>query len=142
MDLANEDLGQSLFAKGYDRSRKTLFLMEGLVMYISPKAVDEMLAFVVNNSSVGSSVLFDYFLQSVVDGTCEIGKNIQDFVKQAGEPLLFGIEEGTAETFLADRGFSRIKNVTSEDYKKAYFHGSNEDKAVSSAMAFVHAVIE
>lgn len=51
-------------------------------MYISPKAVDEMLAFVVNNSGTGSSVLFDYFLQSVVDGTCEIGKNIQDFVKQ------------------------------------------------------------
>jgi methyltransferase (TIGR00027 family) len=140
--LATKDLCQRLQTKGYDRSRKTLFLMEGLVMYLSPKAVDEMLAFVVENTSTGSAILFDYFLQSVVDGTCEIGKNIRDFLKQVGEPVQFGIDEGIVEAFLADRGFSKIKNMTSEDYKRAYFHGANKGRTVCSLINFVYAVVE
>lgn len=142
VDLATEDLGQSLLAKGYDRSRKTLFLMEGLVMYLSLEAVDGMLAFIVENSDTGSAVLFDYFQGSVIDGTCEAGRNIRDYVKQVGEPLLFGIGEGMAEKFLVNRGFSKAASVTSEDYKKAYFHGVNEGKTVCNLMAFAYAVVE
>jgi O-methyltransferase involved in polyketide biosynthesis len=115
--------------------------MEGLVMYIPPKAVDDTLAFIVENSCLGSSVLFDYFPESVIEGTCEVGRNMRDFAQKAGEPSKFGIKEGTVETFLEKRGFSRIKNVTSMDYKKVYFHGKNEDRAVCNLVSFVHAMI-
>jgi len=142
VDFEMESIDQKLLANGYDRSKKTLFLMEGLVMYIPPKAVDEILSFIVNNSARGSEVLFDYFLQSVVDGTCETGKNMRDFAAQQGEPFLFGIEEGAAEVFLTERGFSQVQNVTSDDYKRAYFHGVNKDRAVCSLLSFVHAVVE
>ncbi len=142
VDFDTESLGQKLLGNGYDRSKKTLFLMEGLVMYIPPKAVDEILSFIVNNSARGSEVLFDYFLQSVVDGTCEAGKNMRDFAAEQGEPFLFGIEEGASEAFLMKRGFSRVQNVTSDDYKKAYFHGVNKDRAVCSLLSFVHAAVE
>jgi methyltransferase (TIGR00027 family) len=142
VDFETEGMGQKLLGNGYDRSKKTLFLIEGLVMYIPPKAVDEILSFIVNNSARGSEVLFDYFLQSVVDGICETGKNMRDFAAQQGEPFLFGIEEGAAEAFLTERGFSRVQNVTSDDYKKAYFHGVNKDRAVCSLLSFVHAVVE
>jgi methyltransferase (TIGR00027 family) len=69
VDFETESMGQKLLENGYNKSKKTLFIVEGLVMYIPPKAVDEMLSFIVNNSAKGSEVLFDYFLQSVVDGT-------------------------------------------------------------------------
>ena len=141
VDFDIETLGQKLIDSGYDRSLKSLFIMEGLVMYISPKAVDDTLAFIVENSGIGSSVLFDYFPESVVEGTCEVGRNMRDFAQKAGEPFQFGIKEGTIETFLEKRGFSRIKNVTSEDYKKAYFHEVNKDRTVCSLMFFVHAVL-
>lgn len=144
VDFESEDLGQELLEKGYDKSQKTLFVMEGLVMYIPPKAVDETLSFIVNNSARGSEVLFDYFLQSVVDETCELEteKNMRDFAAQQGEPFQFGIEEGAVETFLAERGFSQVQNVTSEDYKKAYFQGINESRTVCNLLAFAHAVVE
>jgi methyltransferase (TIGR00027 family) len=142
VDFESDDLGQKLLEKGYDNSRRTLFVMEGLVMYIPPKSVDETLSFILNNSAKGSAVLFDYFLQSVVDGTCETGKNMRDFAAQQGEPFLFGIEEGTVEAFLAERGFSKARNVTSEDYKKAYFHGINESRTVCNLLAFAHAVVK
>ncbi len=142
VDFEMESMDQKLLENGYDTSKKTLFLMEGLIMYIPSEAVDEMLSFIVNNSAKGSTVLFDYFLQSVVDGTCETGKNMRDFAAQQGEPFLFGIEDGAAEAFLTERGFSQVQNITSDDYKNAYFHGVNKDRAVCSLLSFVHAVVE
>ncbi|OPY49444.1 MAG: Leucine carboxyl methyltransferase [Methanosaeta sp. PtaU1.Bin060] len=143
-DFEVEKLGQRLRKMGYDSSKKTLFLMEGFVMYIPPKAVDETLSFIVNNSAKGSAVLFDYFPQSVVDGTCESddGKNIRKFAAERGEPLQFGIVDGGVDAFLSQRRFSKIKNVTSEDYKKAYFHGANKDRTVCSLMSFAHAIVK
>jgi methyltransferase (TIGR00027 family) len=120
IDLAAENPGQKLQDSGYDRSKKTLFLMEGLLYYLSPKVVDEILAFIRVNSGKGSSILFDYLPESVIDGSCEleVGRNIHNHLVQVGEPLKFGIKEGTIETFLTERGFSEIRKVTAEEYKK------------------------
>lgn len=144
VDLGIEDLGPKLMEAGFDKSKKSLFIMEGVIFYIPPKKVDEILSFIAENSGRGSGVLFDYFPQSVVDGSCELqtGKNIHNHLLQIGEPLQFGIEDGGVEAFLSQRGFSHVKNVTSEDYKRAYFHGANKDRAVCSLMSFVHATVE
>jgi methyltransferase (TIGR00027 family) len=142
VDLESEDQGQKLLERGFDGHKKTLFVMEGLLMYLSPQAVDETLSLIVRNSAKGSSILFDYFKDSVIKGTSEVGKNIRDFAAEQGEPYQFGLNEGEVATFLAKRGFSQVQNVTSEDYKKAYFKGVNEGRTVSSLLNFAHAVIE
>jgi methyltransferase (TIGR00027 family) len=144
VDLGVEELGQRLVEREYDKSKKSLFLMEGVAYYILPKNVDEILSFIVKNSGNGSGILFDYFPQSVVDGSSEmeVGRNIHNHLVQLGEPLQFGIKEGTAEDFLTQRGYSQVSNVTSEDYKRAYFHGINKNREVCSLMFFVHAKIE
>lgn len=144
VDFETEKFGQKLFDEGYDNSKKTLFVMEGLVMYIPPSAVDELLSFIVENSAKGSSIIFDYYPESVVDGTCklEIGNNIRNHVIEQGEPLQFGIDEEKLEKFLSKRGFKKIQNVTSEDYKKAYFHGKNGNREVCDLLYFAHAINE
>ena len=105
--------------------------------------MDEILLFIAKNSGKSSSLILDYYPKSVVDGSCEleIVKNIHSLLAQIGEPLQFGIEDGTVETFLSQRGFSQIQNVTSEDYKKAYFHGVNKDRAIINLLSIVHAAI-
>ena len=60
---------------------------------------------------------------------------------QYGEPLRFGFKEGMVEEFLEKRVFSKVCNVTSEDYKNAYFQGSNKGRTVSSLLYFAHAVV-
>lgn len=144
VDFETDNFGERLVAQGYDRSLKTLFLLEGLIMYIPPEAVDETLSFVVKNSGKGSAILFDYYPESLVDGSCELeaGKNIHNYLIQIGEPLKFGIKEGMVESFLAERNFSRVKDITAEEYKKMYFHETNKNREVSSLLSFVHAVIE
>lgn len=143
-DVGTEELFERLMENGYEQSKKTLFIMEGLIYYIPPEGVDNLLSFIVQNSGKGSKIIFDYFPQSVIDGTCdlEVGKRIYQRVKQSGEPFKFGIKERTVEKFLKERGFSKIQNVTSDDYKKAHFHGKNKDREVCSLYSFVHAVVE
>lgn len=144
VDSETENFGKRLMEQGYDKSLKTLFIMEGFVMYIPVESFDEILFFIVKNSGKGSAILFDYYPESVVNGTCklEVGKNIRNFVAQQGESLKFGIKEGTVETFLTHRGFSQVRNVTSEDYKRMYFNGVDKDGKISSLMSFVHAVVQ
>lgn len=143
LDLEVDKFDQKLLETDYDTSKKTLFIMEGLLMYIPPEIVDKLLFFIVNNSGRGSSILFDYFPLSVIDGTCELeaGQNLQKGVSDAGEPLKFGISEGSGESFLNQRGFKMIKNMTSEDYKKAYFHGKNENRKLNKLSLFAYAVV-
>ncbi|AAM06141.1 class I SAM-dependent methyltransferase [Methanosarcina acetivorans] len=144
VDFETENFGERLMEKGYDRSLKTLFIMEGLVVYIPPEAVDEALSFIAENSGKGSTILFDYFPESVVDGSCEleVGKNMRNYAAKQGEPFKFGIKESAVETFLSERGFSQIHNVTAEDYKRIYFSGVNKNREVCSLLSFVQAVIE
>lgn len=138
-----EGPGRQLAACGYDPSEKTLFIMEGLLMYLPPEAVDDMLAFVVRNSGKGSAVLFDYSPYNTgnpADSGWKEGMDVTSFVQQQGEPLKFGIK-GPVETFLAERGFTGIRNLSSEDYHRAYFTGKNQGRAVFSLLSFAYAVV-
>ncbi|MGA9138575.1 MAG: class I SAM-dependent methyltransferase [Methanocella sp.] len=143
-DLAVDEPGRQLRGSGYDPSRKTLFVMEGLLMYLPPGIVDGILSFIAHNSCKGSAIVFDYIPDSVVDGTCELeaGKNWRKGVIDAGEPFLFGIEPGTLKTFLTQRGFVQIRDVTSEDYRNAYFHGKNAGRPLNPLLMFAYAVVE
>lgn len=142
-DIESEELNR-LLENGYDPLKKTLFMMEGIIYYLSPGSVDNLLSFIVQHSGRNSKLIFDYFPESMIDGTCEseVGKRICERVKQTGEQFKFGIKEGTIEKFLRERGFTQIQNVTSEDYRKLYFHVKNKDREVCSLYSFVHAVVE
>lgn len=144
VDIGVDKLDQRLLESGYDRSRKTLFIMEGLFMYLPPETVDETLSFIAQNSGRSSAIVFDYIPQSVVDGTCELeaGKNWRKGVMDVGEPFLSGIKEGEIEIFLKQRGFSNVKNITGNDYKKAYFSGKNEGRVVNNLLLFAYAVVK
>lgn len=110
----------------------------------SEGSFDSILCRIVKNSGKGSAILFDYYIQSVVDGSCELemGKNILNQLVQLGEPLKLGINERAVDTFLEPRGFSKVHNVTSEDLKRAYFHGANESRAMCNLLSFAHATVE
>jgi methyltransferase (TIGR00027 family) len=141
VDFETQTLNPDLF-EGYDRLKKTLFVMEGLIYYLTPDAVDKVLSFIAENSVKGSTILFDYFHQCVVDGTCEVGKIFKYYAEPVGETLKFGLKEETVEKFLSERGFLDVKNVTSEIYKKAYFQGINENREICSQVYFVHATVK
>ena len=113
MDFNKDKLEKKLFDAGYDRNLKTFFIWEGVTMYLTTEAVDDILAFVAKNSGPGSSIIFDYIFKSFLDETIEFeGVHRIERVWKAYERLdkpitderfTFGIPEGTIREFLSRR---------------------------------------
>ena len=139
----NEETLQKLFDFGYNRQLKTLFIWEGVVHYLGAEAVDQTLEFVLKNSGSGSSIIFDYVYASALTAADKRGEIIrmQRTRPYTGEGLIFGIDEGKVEEFLRVRGYTQIKNVTSEELKKAYFTGANQTRSIAPIYAIVHATV-
>ena len=151
VDFRKEKLDQRLFERGYDKELKTLFIWEGVTPYLTAEAVDETLAFVVNNSPEGSSIIFNYSVEPVGDGpsdpemSCWTLKKRQEWLKNQatiGEPFTFGIPEGGVEDFLSKRGFHQVVNATCKDMRNAFATGSNSNRKLTPWLATVHATVK
>ena len=143
VDFQTDDLEASLAANGYDPQLPTLFIWEGVTMYIDPSAVDDTLAFIARNTGTGSAVIFDYTDPAVIAGSHERGeaKAWLEITRKAGEPLRFGIAAGELDAFLTQRGFHNIREITSDDLDRTYFVGPNAGRASTPILAIAHADI-
>ncbi len=141
VDFCTDDVAARLQKAGYDRTRKTLFIWEGVTYYIPAAAVDRALAFVANDSGCGSSIVFDCFPRAVADGTSTLkeARAMYRFLDRHGEPLLFGLDPEEIEPFLRQRGFGGVEIMSPSACKEAWFHGVNESMHISEMFRFVHA---
>jgi len=139
----NDKLDNMLFENGYDNHLKTLFIMEGVIMYMPPETVDETLAFIAENTGEGSSVIFDLLERSVINGTSKLreAKSMLKAVNKLDEPFLFGLDPNEIEDFLTIKGFCDVKSVNRKFYKDVYFKGKNRKRKTSGIFTFVHATV-
>ena len=141
--FGKDSIEQRLFESGYDSGLKTLFIMEGLLMYLPPAAVDRLLGFICKASKPGSAVVADYFDATVVDGTSSLkeAQALKSFVESEGSLLQFGIPDGSVESFFSERGFRQTSCFAASDCKEKYFTGAGLNRAVTPMFKFVHAVV-
>ena len=144
VDFIKEDFQTGLFANGYDRQLKTLFIWEGVTMYVDSDTVEKTLDFIANNVGNGSSLIFDYTYPEVLAGTFE-RKEAKEWLRitqNSDEPLVFGISQDNIESFLATRGFSNVVSVSSEYFNAAYFTGVNQDRESTPVLSIAQAQIK
>ncbi len=146
MDFNTERLDSRLLESNYDPLRKSFFIWEGVCPYVSPEAVDQILSFVAHRSGAGSSIIFDYIYHSVVEGTCDYygARTVARSVARHGEPYIFGIPEGTAAQFLAQRGYALVADFGPEKLESTYLIGEN-GKLSGRVLGYVstaHAIVE
>ncbi len=143
MRFNSENLEKKMAHSGYRPDLKTLFIWEGVTMYLAAEAVDATLAFVAGHAAAGSSIIFDYFPPSVTDGTCPFreAKTLRKMVVRYGEEICFGIEPHDIEHFLTRRGFHRVENISAVECKQMYFRGEYAKLPVSRLFNFVHAEV-
>ena len=107
---------------GYRRDHKTLFIWEGVIYYLFPESVDDILYFIKSNTLTGSTLSFDFIISSpdILDlyGIREVIEYMR--TNYAGEPVRFNIEKGKIESFLAVRGYKMIEHMTPEDMERKY----------------------
>jgi methyltransferase (TIGR00027 family) len=143
VDFAEETLEKRLVESGYDKAAKTLFIMEGVTMYLNPEAMDSILSFVTGYSGSGSSLISDYMYKSVINGTEKHGEVISMRRNRlySGEALMFGIEEGRIEDYLRERGFQQIHDVNHEELGRMYCTGENRSRRIASGYSIVSAIV-
>ena len=127
-----------LLAFGFDRSLKTLFIWEGVTIYLDGGTIEATLTWVRTNAAPGSSIIFDY-----QDTSTLTRRNIAYRVlnQLTGEKRVFGIQKEQMETLLTRKGFSHLVNVTAEQLKFLYCKGPNQRRPVAKYYSIVHAEV-
>lgn len=100
----------------YNHRAKTIFLWEGVTMYLQAETIAEVLSFVKTGSAPGSLLITD-----IIYKECTDGKKVYNMSKVAheaalvGEPWTFGVPEGHVREWIESHGFESIA-----------FYGPNE----------------
>jgi methyltransferase (TIGR00027 family) len=144
VDFNRETLEIRVPECGYDESLKTLFIWEGVIMYLTSDAVDSTLRFIAQNSGSGSQVIFDYIYTALMDGTVRHGEvsRMRRARRVSGEGLTFAIPEGKVQEFMEKRGFTNVVDVTSEELHRLYFSGPNSRRKVAWGYGIASATIK
>ena len=137
LDFNSRSLREGLAAAGFNENQRTLFIWQGVIMYLSPEAVDGTLAFIADHSGTGSSVIFDYFYISTLrDLTLKTARRV---TRMLGETLTFGLEEGQVGPFLEQRGFTSVHSADAAELHRLYFTGPNAVRLVKPGVAIASA---
>lgn len=123
IDFNTQSLEDVLKEAGYDETKKTFFVWEGVTMYITEGGVDSTLRFIAQHSAPGSSVVFDYTHRSMIDGDFSKYPEAQmmlQILAARGEPYIFGIPEGRAEHFVNQRGLEVLSDLGTNELTNRY----------------------
>ena len=139
IDFNRENLSNVLPDAGFRADRTSLFLWEGVTMYLDQAAVDATLDFL-RNTAAGSRVVFDYVYGSVLRGERRYygEAEIHRRVAKVGEGWTFGIDEGEIGRFLSARGFRLDEHYTPADLEREYL--TVDDGRVVGRINGTHAI--
>lgn len=144
IDFNTQTLEQRLPECGYDERVTTLFIWQGVTQYLALEAVGSTLAFVVQHSGCGSSIIFDYMYTSLLDGTVQRGEvsKMRRDRWMSNEVLAFGFPEGTITAFLEQRGFTQVHDANYKYLHDTYFTGVNAQRTVADGYAIASGVVK
>lgn len=107
VDFDHDDLGERLRAAGYDESKRTLFVWQGVIVYLTREGADRTLGFIAKHSAPGSVVVFDSMDSAALAGSGSVG--LRFFTSAMGEKVTFGIGLGEIVPYLESRGFTGVE---------------------------------
>ena len=141
IDFEKESLSQKLDMARFQKGQRNLFILEGLLMYLEPDAVQETFQIIREYGSTGNRVVFDYIQASVLRhantlyGEAELVKS----VRKAGEPWRFGIEPGEIESFAGAQGFEINDHKSAQALEEIYFH--DKDGRMTGRVNGTHCIV-
>ena len=121
-DLTVETLAAALLRARRDPAGRTIFIAEGLTMYLTAAGVDEIMACVAHRAGPDSSIIFDYVFRSILDGDSTLygAEEAIRLVRKRSEPFLFGVEAGGVGRFLRQRGLECVEELGPADVERTY----------------------
>jgi methyltransferase (TIGR00027 family) len=118
IDFETDDPVDMLGRYGYDKSKQTLFLWEGVTFYLPHDTVTRMLRRLKENSGFGSRVCFDF--QTTQHDSKLIHTGLKD------EFIQFGIESGKIVSFVNDRQYRIVEHITADEMERRFLMLQND----------------
>lgn len=123
IDFNTQTLGGVLAAAGYEPGTKSLFIIEGVVMYVNDPGNGATFDFIRRNSPPGSRVVYDYVLRRVVEGDhagLYGAKQLTEGVASVGEPFVSGWTPEEAAAFAAKHGLEVVEDLDDVELTRRY----------------------
>jgi len=121
IDFNHQSLEEELIRAGYDKTKKTLFIWEGVTQYISEEALIGTLNYIASTKQ-GNRVAFSYVLKDYMTNPESFPKhkNIVKQVNMAGIKWINGLSPEDMSDYLKNYGFNLIEDIGVEDYQDRY----------------------
>jgi len=118
---------ESLLEFHYDPKQSTLFILEGICMYINPEAVDSVFDFIRKKSGSGSSVVFDYIFSRMLQKDFRYygSRQSYDYANKLGSPYKSGFPEGEIGSYLARKGAKILSEYDASMLDSTYLRDSS-----------------
>ncbi|MEP7355143.1 MAG: SAM-dependent methyltransferase [Acidobacteriota bacterium] len=153
IDFRVQKLSDVLAAGGYDPSKKTFFIWEGVTMYLPEAAVRETLTWIAQQAC-GSSLVFDFTFQALIDYMAQltpdtpltpeakIGVERLRTIEKWGEPWIFGVPQDV-EGFFTSLGLAHRETMGMSSTEAAQrYLGWDQDSPFPSAVRKMYSISE
>lgn len=132
MDFDHDSLPDRLEQAGFRKGCRSLFILEGLLMYLEAGSVEATLRTIQEHAGAGSRVVFDYVKASVLRsaGAHSGEEELLKTVARVGEQWRFGLEPAEVGSYLARYGFAIGDHRDADDLEELYFRDPTGRKLV------------
>jgi len=139
VDFETDDLSTQLRSSDYREDVRTLFVWQGVSMYLTRSGIDRTLAFIAQHSAKGSTVVFDYFdARAMRGGEARV---IRFFTAIMSEHVRFAIDQREIVPFLEARGFTAAHNADGTQIAAPYLTGANAGRPMAKGVNVVVATV-
>jgi methyltransferase (TIGR00027 family) len=121
-DFERDAVYDRLAEHGFQPERRSVVLWFGVVFFLTEDAAHAALADIARLTSPGSTLLWDYMDQAVIDGTtdCVGAQRVSKRVARRGEPYRFGLTRAGVEPLMSEHGFRVVDHVRIPDLVERY----------------------
>jgi methyltransferase (TIGR00027 family) len=118
VDFLRDPVPDRLAAEGWDATRPTCFVWEGVTNYLTAEAVDAMLAWIGRTARKGTLV-FTYVHKGLLDGSVPFdgGERIMSNVRSLGEPWTFGLHPNESGPLLEGHCMTLREDLGADEYR-------------------------
>ena len=122
-DLNIEKINETLRQHGFNKNKPAFFIWEGVTQYLTRRAVDQTMDFI-SGTAPGSFLLFTYVHKKAIDQWLNGPKAnwIRRWVKQMGEPWIFGFDPKELPDYLNRYGLELVEDVDSKTFRQRYMN--------------------
>lgn len=141
MDFLTDDLEERLTSAGYDPTRPTLVIWEGITEYLNREAIERTLGFVRRCTPPGSMLVFDYTENGILDPAHPASEvdRMRRWQWLLGEVMAYGFDRGSLVEYLGAHGFTDIDDVPADALGARYCTGPNADRQPADGYGIVSA---